>query len=273
MLISHEVPIKLLEESINFNDYDYCLLHLTYENDEYKSFYKKSLKNGRKVILDNSMYELGDSLTNKQLAEGVIDIKPTEYVIPDKMNDIKETIKRFKSFIKEYPSLPGLKIGVVQGSTIEELIECYKFMSVHADKIAIPFGSKAYNEYNLGKNILENRTYGRQKFIKYLVDNNIWNYEKPHHLLGCNLPTEFNYYLYKKINIESIDTSNPIINGILSKYYDPVNGINEKSIIKMCEMMDIDISYYQLLIIHYNIFLFRLYCNNINCETLGFELL
>ena len=28
MLISHEVPIELLEKSLEFNDYDYCLLHL-----------------------------------------------------------------------------------------------------------------------------------------------------------------------------------------------------------------------------------------------------
>lgn len=273
MLISHEVPMKLLKESITFNDYDYCLLHLTYENDEYKQFYRDSLKKGRKVILDNSMYELGDSLTNNQLAEGVKDIKPTEYIIPDKMNDKNETINRFKSFIKEYPSLPGVKIGVVQGSTIKELIECYKFMSDNADKIAIPFGSKAYDEYNLGKNILENRTYGRQKFIKYLVDNNIWNYDKPHHLLGCNLPIEFNYYLYKKINIESIDTSNPVLSGIEKIYYDPIKGINNKSVIKMCDIMNININEDQRLIINYNLIMFRMYCNSINCETLGFELL
>ena len=63
MLVSHEVPISLLKYSQNFNDYDYCLLHLTYDHQEYKNYYIDAIKKGRKVLLDNSLFELGDSLS------------------------------------------------------------------------------------------------------------------------------------------------------------------------------------------------------------------
>ena len=50
MLVSHEVPISLLKYSQNFNDYDYCLLHLTYDHQEYKNYYIDAIKKGRKVL-------------------------------------------------------------------------------------------------------------------------------------------------------------------------------------------------------------------------------
>lgn len=219
MLISHEVPICMLEKSKSFNDYDYCLLHLTYEYPEYKQFYSDSIKRGRKVLLDNSLFELGDALNNEQLAQGVLDLRPTWYVIPDCLNNYKTTIERLNSFIKDYSDLPGKSIGVIQGATIDELAECYNYMKYKVDKIAIPFGSKAFEEYNIGNTVLEKRTFGRIKFIHYLMDYNMWNSYTPHHLLGCNIPIEFSYY--KDIaNIETIDTSNPIVNGLLGKKFD-----------------------------------------------------
>jgi hypothetical protein len=35
MKVSHEVPLCLLEESLQFNDMDYCLPHLLDQNEEY----------------------------------------------------------------------------------------------------------------------------------------------------------------------------------------------------------------------------------------------
>ncbi len=41
-LISHEVPLDLLNESLKFNDYHYCLPHLL-ENKQYYQFLKAHL--------------------------------------------------------------------------------------------------------------------------------------------------------------------------------------------------------------------------------------
>lgn len=256
--VSHEVPISLLNESKQFNDYDYCLLHLTYEKPEYRNFYKESK---RDVLLDNSLFELGDSLSNEQLAKGVLDIKPKWYVIPDCLDNATETIKRFKSFVKEYPDLPGLKIGVVHGKNIEELIRCYRFMSKHADKIAIPFDSKGFEDFVNFKDKLKTWSFGRRLFIKYLVDYGIWNYDKPHHLLGCSLAEEFTSYKWDSLNIESLDTSNPVVAGIINMRYEE-EGLDTKPSIKLCELIDAKLDEEQHKLIIYNVKKFKEICEN-----------
>ena len=65
MLISHEVPISILQESRKFNDYDYALVHLFETEPEYYDYFVDSLKQGRKVILDNSIFELGTAFDSK----------------------------------------------------------------------------------------------------------------------------------------------------------------------------------------------------------------
>ena len=57
--VSHEVPLFLLEKSLYFNDYDYCLPHLLDENETYRNFFIEAKKNGRYIIMDNSLHELG----------------------------------------------------------------------------------------------------------------------------------------------------------------------------------------------------------------------
>ena len=39
MLISHEVPKSLFNQSLEFNDYDYALVHLFDKDPEYLKFY------------------------------------------------------------------------------------------------------------------------------------------------------------------------------------------------------------------------------------------
>ena len=56
--ISHECPLQILRESYLFNDYDYCLVHLTNSNWKYKNYYVRSVKKGRDVLLDSSIFEL-----------------------------------------------------------------------------------------------------------------------------------------------------------------------------------------------------------------------
>ena len=37
------------------------------------------------------------------------------------------------------------------------------------------------------------------KVIKHLIDEGVWNWNKPHHLLGCSLAREFRYYIDNNI--------------------------------------------------------------------------
>ena len=54
--VSHEVPSALLHLSKHINDYDYCLPHLLDENEDYKNYFIKAKKNGRYIIMDNSLH-------------------------------------------------------------------------------------------------------------------------------------------------------------------------------------------------------------------------
>lgn len=270
MLVSHEVPICLLEESHNFNDYDYCLLHLTYTHKKYKDYYINAINHGRKVLLDNSLFELGDSLNNDEFAKGILELNPTWYVVPDCLNNKNETINRFKDFKKRYNYLKGIDIGVVQGSSLKDLVDCYKFMSKNASKIAIPFDSLGFNdlfsEYELESYpTLVKWQKGRQRFIHYLYSNNIWNDKKPHHLLGCSLAKEFSYILYKLLYIETIDTSNPIIAGIKLTRYEK-DGLKFKYNDRLCDLVDYKVNSSQKLMIYYNVFTFKNILNDISEE-------
>ena len=56
--INHETPLALMPEMQNMTDYDYCLVHLTKTNPEYKQYFLDAIAKGRKVLLDNSVFEL-----------------------------------------------------------------------------------------------------------------------------------------------------------------------------------------------------------------------
>ena len=59
--VSHESPIALLPESIKYNDYQYCLVHLMEEQEEYKEWFLEKFQakvpHGE-ILLDNSIFEL-----------------------------------------------------------------------------------------------------------------------------------------------------------------------------------------------------------------------
>ena len=47
--------------SQEFNDYDYCLPHLLDQDEEYKQYFLDAKKQGRYIVMDNSLHELGES--------------------------------------------------------------------------------------------------------------------------------------------------------------------------------------------------------------------
>ena len=136
--ISHEAPIALLEESKKFNDYDYALVHL-FSNRDYLEFFKKSLKEVRTVILDNSAYELGRPYGYNQdgtLAEfenyrvNVEFLKPTEYILPDWRDDSAKNLKAIASWNCKHN---GIRIGVVHGESYIDFCKNYREISPYVD--------------------------------------------------------------------------------------------------------------------------------------------
>lgn len=279
MLISHETPVSMLNISRYYNDYDYCLVHLLPEIEQYKDFYFKSIEKKRHVLLDNSIFELGEAYDSDKFAQWVLDLKPTEYIIPDVLEDTSGTINSFESFKLKYNKLPGKTIGVVQGKTYKELVECYKFLASKVDKIAISFDYSYYLDNNAlikdfylpdyiklhdNFNIKWNQyAAGRLQFLLNLKNDNVL-VNKPHHLLGCSVPWEFSqlsHVLGDKINlIETIDTSNPIVAGIRNQKYNESYGLMDKWSCKLIDYIMHEPSLEEQDLIQDNIRLFKNFC-------------
>ena len=259
MLISHEVPKCLFNQSLEFNDYDYALVHLFDKDPRYLKFYQQCVKEGRHVLLDNSIFELGEAYNNDKFAKWVEILKPTEYIVPDALENMQKTIDQMEEWNKVYRKLPGKKIGVVQGKTPEELMECYAYMDTHADcdKIAISFDYSLYEEIVPHSNKYMSWMLGRATMLANLVASGILNTKKPHHLLGCGLPQEF--ALYRDYDwIETIDTSNPIVHGIKGIKYE-YGGLQTKESVKLVDLLNIEVTNEQLYDINHNISYFRNY--------------
>lgn len=59
MKIAHEAPLSIFDKVQAVTDYDYALVHLFEESEEYYNTFVKAKENGREVLLDNSIFELG----------------------------------------------------------------------------------------------------------------------------------------------------------------------------------------------------------------------
>tara|TARA_S200002703_G_scaffold44846_1_gene39305 strand:+ start:15616 stop:16395 length:780 start_codon:yes stop_codon:yes gene_type:complete len=258
MKIAHEAPLSIFDKVQQLTDYDYFLVHLFEENTVYLEKAYECVKVGRETILDNSIFELGTAWNADKFAYWVNEMRPTYYIVPDVLDDCDKTIDSFERFMKQYDDLPGQTIAVAQGKTYNDLVLCYNYLKNddRVDKIAMSFNHPFFQEYG-GENQYYKMMNGRQHTINKMLEEGIINTSKPHHLLGCGLPQEFK--AYKDYNwIDSLDTSNPVIHGIKSMWYDS-QGLTDKQSVKLYTMMDEDV-YDKWGIIEYNIKTFRSYC-------------
>lgn len=255
--ISHESPLCLLEKSREYNDYDYCLVHLLDQHPQYYNFFVESLRQKREVILDNSIFELGVAFDSKKFAYWIEKLQPTYYIIPDVLENADRTVIQFENWIKNYRDLPGKKIGVVQGKDLDEIIYCYRVIEDDCDKIAISFDYSLYRRLFPHSNEIVSWSIGRVLMINKLLTMGVINVNKPHHLLGVASIEEYKFYKTPEYDfIESVDTSNPIVFGILNMKYTTKNQFL-KPRTKLVDFLEIQLSKSQRELIFSNIQYFR----------------
>ena len=267
MLVSHESPLCLLDKSLEYNDFDYALVHLFETNQRYYDFYKKCVKNNREVLLDNSLFELGKAFEPKQFIKWIEKLEPSVYVIPDVWQNAKATAENAKNWVKMYGnSLPGRTIGVVQGKTYDELKDCYTSLTQYVDEIAISFGydyyltcpGYAFYTPNAKVKKLMDLCIGRQSLIEELINDGTWCWDTSVHLLGASLAKEFRFYIDRDIyNIRSCDTSSPIMCGIKGIKYDFDFGNKTKPDGLLADHLDIELTAEQYELIDFNIKQFK----------------
>jgi hypothetical protein len=211
MKVSHEVPLSLLEDSKKFNNYDYCLPHLLDEEPAYLDYFLKAKAEGRYIIMDNSLHELGEAYNHERLIHWVNKLKPNEFIIPDVWENIVESIQNAEIWqLYDFPK--GVeRMAVVQAKTIQEAVKCTKaYKKLGYKKICYSYGASYYNNVSPHPNKDLGKALGRIQVINILLKQNVLKENDRIHLLGCSVPQEFGWYEDIKC-IESIDTSNPIM--------------------------------------------------------------
>ena len=268
--VSHEVPLSLMEQSRQFNDYDYALAHLVNFNVQYKDFFVESRKLKRDVFLDNSCYELGKPVQNAELYKATKLCSPTHVILPDYPGSKDKTLDYSLKFTETIKKLEyqGKFIGVIQGENYDEYVECYKSFDKElreGDWIAIPFRVRGFDEEamksaNTGTQV---HAYSRILLIQKMMKDNIINTGRDHHLLGCSDPVEFSTYTYnyhrrKKYQfIKSLDTSCPVILAMFKKALGPSGLGEEKLAHKVADNMEKVLDESQMKLLDENIGSFR----------------
>lgn len=263
--VSHESPISILDKSLTYNDYAYALVHLFDSHPEYYKFYKNLVDTTDvPVLLDNSIFELKKAFDPSKYAEWIDKLQPNYYIVPDVLESCPDTIQHWKRWCTEYEtSTEALRIGVVQGRDWNELVRCYNFMKDQAEYIAISFDYSYYTytglvEDDYASNDLVRWCSGRKRFIRQLIDEGYWCWEKPHHLLGCSLAREFRYYVDNNIyNIKSCDTSNPVVAAIKGLKYNDDNGLNRKPKTMLADLIETEMDDDQMELLDYNTKMFK----------------
>lgn len=260
MKIAHECPLSIFEEVQIATDYDYCLVHLLDESERYRRKFVEAKNKNREIILDNSLFELEVPFDPEKFANHIQKLQPDWYIIPDKLEDCEFTVNSVKAWVKEYSKLPGKKIGVVQGKSKEEVISCYRQIEPLVDMVAISFDYSFFTVHEHTKlTKYEQYMFGRIRLVVDLVNEGILNKDKPHHLLGCGVPQEFMYYTGQKW-IYSVDTSNPVVHGLLGIRYGEY-GLQDKASQKLFTLIEAVPTVAQKEDIMYNINKFKRFCN------------
>ncbi len=257
--IAHECPNALFKQVQLITDYDYCLIHKLDEDIDYQSKFMEAVSLGREVILDNSIFELGEAYDQEAYRWWIRHLEPTYYIIPDVLNNAEGTTHNLKEWRKDVFGIDHIKsIGVIQGNTFEELVLCYESIAPSVNKVAIPFDSNSFQYFHPNK--WASMALGRAMFVFYLIKK--YGKElKPLHLLGCANPV-FELHQYKNTDamsyIDSIDTSSPIVHGMNNIKYDTFyRGDWQKITSLVSESLDWTPSVEQVGIITGNIMEFR----------------
>lgn len=260
MKISHELPISLFPHSQTWNDYEYCLPIFMDKYSEYREFFLEARKQGRFIIMDNSLFE-GYHHTIPDLLEKIHLIEPDIFIVPDEWNDSIITAKNAKYWKQlSLPERTNLMV-VLQGKTVNEIHLLYQTcLDLGYTYFAVNHSSMVYQELGGSENSLANQSVGRVMLIEYLKSQDMIKDYHYIHLLGASTPQEFTYYRDNHPNlINSVDTSNPIIVGALGQRYSDM-GLLTKPSNKIEEFMEKDLAP-QLEDIIFNINKFKKFCN------------
>jgi hypothetical protein len=226
MLVSHEVPLALLEKSFEFNDFDYFLPAFA-DNEQYYNHFLEARKRNRFIIMDNGLFE-NDLKDEDTLLYYYEEIKPDIFITPDEWNNTEITFENYKKWKQKVD--PDKIMVVLQANDMFEAEKMYDLLVEDGIKyIGFNHLGQFYDDYSSHPHFETRKTLGRIEFISFLKATNRLSPDVHHHLLGCLFAWEFKHYpsvLYPEI--KSCDTSNPISLAFENIEYSKFLGLNFK---------------------------------------------
>jgi len=176
------------------------LPHL-YDVPNYLSAYSKLAKQGDWLMQDNSVFELKVSASD--LLECADLMGASEVVVPEVLRDYKASAYAMNQFFaineaKKKKYKPVIFAAVIQGKSFEELVEHYRYLSID-DRIRTICIAFNYEFDAFGETVEQKKQDGWNRFsiVHRLVQEDIWNSKKQHHLLGLYNPAEL--AMYKRV--------------------------------------------------------------------------
>lgn len=257
--IAHESPKSIFKQVQACTDYDYALVHLFEEDPEYLQMFKDAVAEGREVILDNSIFELGTAFDPERFVYWINELNPTWYIVPDVLEDHVGTRRNMEDWLQNWKpkvKVPSKMIGVAQGKTFNAVSDCYDYMvrDARVDKIAISFDYSYYELAFPHPNKLISWAMGRVRLLNYLDTAGVLDKRIPHHLLGCAIPGEGIFYTSPEYDyIDSMDTSNPVVHGLKRIPYKGPLGLEFKSSEKLYTLINSEVDSDQWNTVRFNI--------------------
>ena len=203
MKLALECRTDMLEMVQPFSDFAFILAHKVLEDEKYLAYYKDS--DSLPKFVDNSVNEQGTPLSIEELKEAFDKVGGTYLVAPDHLGDAEKTINAYKeckkAFIKEEIPLERL-VGVVQGSTFADALECLRIYNTGV--ICVPYdlcSQKTDPPWLMGLR--------RALFIAHIPRNQDFLI----HLLGFTSMDELFWYQNDPV-VTSIDTGVPVLLGL-----------------------------------------------------------
>lgn len=235
MIINSELPLPMLDQNLDLNEYDFVLFHLYKKYPEYRDYFKSLRQQHpeRIMIFDNSAYEFfvkKEELNLCEFAEAIKDLQPDFYILPDVLMDMNSTLIKSIGFLLDHgkylEDVNSTPMAVVQGNTSPEFENCIKeYKSHNINQIAIPFHNSFFKGYATNRFLHLFNLCGESinDDVKYAAGrvNWIWDHKKELrglnyvHLLGSHCPREKSLYNHLGCDfIRSMDTGYPVKCGI-----------------------------------------------------------
>ena len=217
--IAHISPIsycqKLSDEGM-LPRYRMVLAHLVLKYDSYKMVYCNE-SHGNYTILDNSAFELGESIDYDSFIKAIRAIHPNEIVLPDVLLDSEGTLRRMGEFIDRYGSeLANVSLmAVPHGKELSQYIDSYERIS-SLDCISC-IGIGAIYDFKFA----HNGQLGREYLVDKIIEGGIVS-SKPHHLLGLGSNGNMELsHMSKYLFMRSCDTSAAYVNARNGRHITP----------------------------------------------------